>query len=57
MRMPASVVLLGAATAEQLRSNLEATTVELSEDDVARLTTMAEDPLDYWTARSALPWT
>jgi aryl-alcohol dehydrogenase-like predicted oxidoreductase len=52
-----SVVLSGAATPEQLDSNLAAASVELSADEVAELLALAEDPKAYWSTRSALPWT
>jgi aryl-alcohol dehydrogenase-like predicted oxidoreductase len=52
----ADVVLSGAATVDQLRSNLTAVGVELSAGDLGRLQTMAEEPEDYWTKRAALTW-
>jgi aryl-alcohol dehydrogenase-like predicted oxidoreductase len=57
MQARASVVLLGVSTVAQLRSNLDATTVELSEQDKARLRGLAERPEAYWSTRAALPWT
>jgi aryl-alcohol dehydrogenase-like predicted oxidoreductase len=49
-------VLSGAATIEQLESNLDALNV-----DPARVlgieTMMAEDPVAYWKTRSGLKWT
>jgi aryl-alcohol dehydrogenase-like predicted oxidoreductase len=45
------VVLSGAATVEQLRSNL--TALELRP---ANLDEVVEDPARYWEERSALPW-
>jgi aryl-alcohol dehydrogenase-like predicted oxidoreductase len=45
-------VLSGAATVEQLRSNLAA--LELDVDP--HLDQLAEDPTRYWQERSALPW-
>ena len=48
----ADVVLSGAATVDQLRSNLAA--LELDFD--AELEQLAEDPAVYWEERSALPW-
>jgi aryl-alcohol dehydrogenase-like predicted oxidoreductase len=50
------VVLSGAATVEQLQSNLRALTVSLTTEDLARLATMAEAADTYWTTRSKLPW-
>jgi aryl-alcohol dehydrogenase-like predicted oxidoreductase len=52
----ADVVLSGAATIEQLRSNLAATTVEWDDRIGERLHPLAEDPQDYWARRSRLPW-
>jgi aryl-alcohol dehydrogenase-like predicted oxidoreductase len=50
----ADVVLSGAATVDQLRSNLEALELEPgAELDVDQL---AEDPARYWQERSGLPW-
>jgi aryl-alcohol dehydrogenase-like predicted oxidoreductase len=48
------VVLSGAATVEQLHSNLRATELAWDPD---RLGELAEDPEAYWDARSARPWT
>ena len=50
------VVLSGATTAEQLRSNLAS--LELSYDDELdrRLVSLAEEPTQFWTTRAALPW-
>ena len=53
----ASTVLSGAATSSQLLSNLIATTVKLTADDLAELGSLAETPENYWAARSARPWT
>ncbi|MEU4036508.1 aldo/keto reductase [Streptomyces collinus] len=52
----AGVVLSGAATLTQLASNLHAAAVDLDEDQVARLATLAEDPRAYWERRGQLPW-
>jgi aryl-alcohol dehydrogenase-like predicted oxidoreductase len=53
----AGVVLSGAATADQLRSNLRA--LDFMWDDVldARLGVLALDSREYWARRSRLPWT
>lgn len=51
----ASVVLSGAATVEQLRSNLAALDVGEVDHDV--LAHLAEPPERYWSHRSDLPWT
>jgi aryl-alcohol dehydrogenase-like predicted oxidoreductase len=46
------VVLSGAVTVEQLRSNL----VALELDPTLELPQLAEDPARYWDERAALPW-
>ncbi|MEU9442106.1 aldo/keto reductase [Streptomyces sp. NPDC048304] len=52
----AGVVLSGAATVTQLVSNLHAPAVDLDEDQLTRLATLAEDPHAYWERRGRLPW-
>ncbi|MBY8344242.1 aldo/keto reductase [Streptomyces spinosirectus] len=52
----AGVVLSGAATVNQLTSNLHAAVVDLEEDQLARLAALAEEPHAYWAKRSSLPW-
>lgn len=52
----ADVVLSGAATVEQLRSNLDALAVRWDEAAAESLQSIAEKPADYWTTRSQLPW-
>ncbi|MET9082372.1 aldo/keto reductase [Streptomyces sp. NPDC004237] len=52
----AGVVLSGAATLTQLASNLHAAAVDLDEDQLARLATLAEGPRTYWERRGSLPW-
>ncbi|GAA2919053.1 aldo/keto reductase [Streptomyces mexicanus] len=57
LRRPwAGVVLSGAATVPQLMSNLHAATVDLDDEQLARLATLAEDPRAYWERRAQLPW-
>ncbi|MFB7593446.1 aldo/keto reductase [Streptomyces sp. NPDC056160] len=57
LRRPwAGVVLSGAATFDQLVSNLHAPAVDLDEEQVARLDTLAEEPRAYWERRGQLPW-
>jgi aryl-alcohol dehydrogenase-like predicted oxidoreductase len=57
LRRPwAGVVLSGAATPLQLASNLQAAVVDLDEEQLARLATLAEDPHAYWDKRGQLPW-
>ncbi|MER5177856.1 aldo/keto reductase [Streptomyces sp. NPDC002896] len=52
----AGVVLSGAATTNQLASNLHAAAVDLDTDQTARLDELAEDPETYWQHRAGLPW-
>ncbi|MCZ7413349.1 MULTISPECIES: aldo/keto reductase [unclassified Streptomyces] len=52
----AFVVLSGAATAEQLFTNLHAVTVDLDADQEAELEELIEEPGAYWRQRSELPW-
>jgi aryl-alcohol dehydrogenase-like predicted oxidoreductase len=52
----ADVVLLGPASVQQLLSNLAATSVRLSDGEVAELATLASDAATYWGERAALPW-
>lgn len=49
-------VLLGPASAGQLTSNLAASEVWLTDDDLAELAVVAEPAGQYWATRSALPW-
>ncbi|WP_327427355.1 aldo/keto reductase [Streptomyces sp. NBC_01236] len=57
LRQPwAGVVLSGAATANQLASNLHAAVVDLDDDQLSRLAALAEDPGAYWERRGQLPW-
>ncbi|MFF7885134.1 aldo/keto reductase [Streptomyces sp. NPDC020794] len=57
LRQPwAGVVLSGAATTAQLASNLHAAVIDLDEDQLTRLATLAEDPSMYWERRGQLPW-
>jgi aryl-alcohol dehydrogenase-like predicted oxidoreductase len=53
----ADVVLSGAVTADQVRSNVGALEVRLGPERLAALTGLAEQPEVYWRSRSALPWT
>ncbi|MFC8349454.1 aldo/keto reductase [Streptomyces sp. NPDC057280] len=57
LRQPwAGVVLSGAATTNQLASNLHAAVVDLDDDQLARLAELAEEPQVYWEKRGSLPW-
>lgn len=52
----ADVVLSGAVTVEQVRSNVRAAAVARSPDELADLARMAEPPEQYWKERSRLAW-
>ena len=52
----AGVALSGAATVEQLQSNLGALTVPWDAEAAAALHTLAEPAAQYWQTRAALPW-
>ncbi|MZF85504.1 aldo/keto reductase [Streptomyces sp. SID5643] len=57
LRQPwAGVVLSGAATTNQLASNLHAAVVDLDDDQLTRLATLTEEPRAYWERRAQLPW-
>jgi aryl-alcohol dehydrogenase-like predicted oxidoreductase len=57
LRQPwAGVVLSGAATTGQLASNLHAAVVDLDDDQLTGLATLAEEPHVYWERRGQLPW-
>jgi aryl-alcohol dehydrogenase-like predicted oxidoreductase len=53
----ADVVLLGAATVAQLRSNLAAADVALSPEALAALAPLVEPAEAYWRRRAQLAWT
>jgi aryl-alcohol dehydrogenase-like predicted oxidoreductase len=53
----ADVVLSGAATVEQLTSNLAAADVRLTADQLEQLAAMSVAADDYWADRSRLAWT
>jgi len=52
----ADVVLSGAATVEQLESNVTARALALDRTTREALLTLAEPAADYWAKRSAMPW-
>jgi aryl-alcohol dehydrogenase-like predicted oxidoreductase len=52
----ADVVLSGAATVDQLASNVAGATVRLDERDRAELSALTEPPDRYWAERSARAW-
>jgi aryl-alcohol dehydrogenase-like predicted oxidoreductase len=49
-------VLSGAATVEELASNLVARVLDLGPDVLERLDAIGEDAETYWEKRSELPW-
>ncbi|MFL5577187.1 MAG: aldo/keto reductase [Gemmatimonadaceae bacterium] len=51
------VVLSGAATPDQLRSNLQALACSWDDVSEARLDELALAPHEYWARRASLPWT
>jgi aryl-alcohol dehydrogenase-like predicted oxidoreductase len=52
----ADVVLSGAASVQELESNLAALRLQLDPQSVNRLDAIHQDPLSYWQQRAALPW-
>ena len=52
----ADVVLSGAVTVEQVRSNASAVDVMLPDDALAAMNELAQPPARYWADRAALPW-
>ena len=52
----ADVVLSGAVTVEQVRSNVSALDVTLPADVLPVMETLAQPPERYWTDRAALAW-
>ena len=52
----ADLVLSGAATVGQLRSNLAARQLVWDDELERRLAGLVEEPDDYWATRSELPW-
>lgn len=52
----ADVVLSGAATVDQLESNLGALLIRPDRAELQRLEAIREAPTDYWRRRAALPW-
>jgi aryl-alcohol dehydrogenase-like predicted oxidoreductase len=47
---------LGATTVEMLSSNLASLECKLAPDTLARLGELREEPAEYWSRRSELPW-
>jgi aryl-alcohol dehydrogenase-like predicted oxidoreductase len=52
----ADVVLSGAATVDQIRSNAQATNVSCDREASERLTALTEPPEEYWSRRSRMAW-
>jgi aryl-alcohol dehydrogenase-like predicted oxidoreductase len=52
----ADVVLTGAVTPSQLRSNLSALNLAVDTDSLDQLSTIAERPAEYWRTRAKLRW-
>ncbi len=52
----ADVILLGAATPEQVDSNLRAADLSLSPENLMTLAGLRQVPAEYWDRRSRLPW-
>ncbi|HET9457972.1 MAG TPA: aldo/keto reductase [Candidatus Limnocylindrales bacterium] len=52
----ATVVLSGAATVDQVRSNVAALEVDLTAGELDELAALAEPAEAYWASRSALDW-
>jgi aryl-alcohol dehydrogenase-like predicted oxidoreductase len=52
----ADVVLSGAVTPAQVAGNVAALKVDLSDEDLASLEPLREDPERYWAIRAELPW-
>lgn len=50
------VVLSGATTKDQLRSNVRALDIEWTDELAEHLTALKESPAKYWSTRSRLPW-
>ncbi len=53
----ASHVLSGAVTVAQIESHIVGSGIDLPAHVIADLSDLAEDPVDYWAARSRRPWT
>lgn len=52
-----NVVLSGASTCDQLRSNVTAREVSLTPEQASAYLLSAEQPEQYWARRAGLPWT
>jgi aryl-alcohol dehydrogenase-like predicted oxidoreductase len=52
----ADIVLSGASTEEQLKSNVQSLQIKLEKKDIALLESLKEEPADYWSLRGQLQW-
>jgi aryl-alcohol dehydrogenase-like predicted oxidoreductase len=52
----ADTVLSGAVSPGQLASNLRAPALQLTDQDLDQLASLAEPAQDYWSQRTALQW-
>ncbi|BDC97887.1 aldo/keto reductase [Persicobacter psychrovividus] len=52
----ADVALSGAITEDQLKSNLQASSLELTAEELECCLALAENPEDYWQFRKSLRW-
>jgi aryl-alcohol dehydrogenase-like predicted oxidoreductase len=50
------VVLSGAVTVAQLRSNAGAAALAISTEEQAMLSRLAQSAPEYWSERQGLPW-
>lgn len=51
-----NMLLIGAATQEQLQSNLNNTHFVLEKEDIQRVEKLKQSPSEYWNERSKLEW-
>ncbi len=52
----ADIVFSGAATLDQLSSNLTAAELDLTSEALTELATLTEPAEAYWRTRAELPW-
>ncbi len=52
----ADIVLSGASTEEQLKSNIQSLQIQLDDNDIALFESLKEEPADYWSSRAQLQW-
>ncbi len=51
-----NIVLSGASTEEQLKSNVQSIQINLDANDIALLESLKEEPAEYWSSRAQLRW-